>query len=88
MIKNLKEKATQALALPREIVLDLPVVTVTGRGEVYIENYKNLIEFNDTKIHIRTKDGTIAVTGADLTLNQITTENLRVVGQIGTVVLE
>ena len=82
-MSKLKEKLTAAMSLPKEIALDLPVVTATGRGEVTVENYKNLMEFTETQIRIRTRDGVITVEGESLTLQQITTEILHITGRIG-----
>ena len=87
-MQKFKEKVASALALPKEIALDLPVVTATGRGELTIENYKNLLEFADTQIRIRTREGTITVTGEHLVLRQITTENLLVAGRIVSILYE
>ena len=77
-----KEKLANLLSLPKEIALDLPVVTATGQGELIIENYKNLIEFTDKTIRIRTRDGTITIDGNRLILKQITSENLLIAGRI------
>ena len=73
---NIKEKMTNIMSLPKEIALDLPLIMATGRGEVTIENYKNLIEFTDTKIRLLTREGVLAVEGERLQLKQITTENV------------
>ena len=81
-MQKLKEKMTSALSLPKEIALDFPVVTATGRGELVVENYKNLLEFADAKIRIRTSESIITIEGERLTLQQITTENLSVAGRI------
>ena len=80
---SIKEKLTAAMSLPKEIALDLPVITATGRGELTVENFKNLTEFTETEIRIRTKDGTITVAGEGLTLKQVTTEMLHISGRIG-----
>jgi len=85
---NLKEKLANALALPKEIALDLPILTATGRGELSIENYKNLIEFSDTAIRIRTREGTILIQGERLILRQITAENLLIKGRVFGIVYE
>ena len=79
-MQKIKEKTVAAMALPKEIVLDLPVIAITGRGEITIENYKNLLEFSDTTMIIRTKDGIITITGKDLSLRQVTSENLVITG--------
>ena len=85
---NLKEKLANTLSLPKEVALDLPVVTATGRSELTIENYKNLIEFTDTAIRIRTREGTISITGERLTLQQITAENLLIKGRVSEILYE
>lgn len=81
-ILKVKEKLTHALALPKEIVLDMPLIVAMGRNELNIENYKNLLEFTDTKIRIHTATGLLNIEGSALTFKQITTENLIIVGQI------
>jgi len=79
---KVKEKLTQALALPKEITLDMPLIIATGRGELNIENYKNLLEFSETKIRVHTSSGLLVVEGNGLLLRQMTTENLIITGRI------
>jgi len=81
-LRSIKETVTNILSLPKEVALDLPLVTATGRGEVTIENYKSLIEFTETKIRLRTRDGVMTIEGERLKLRQITTENVLVSGLI------
>jgi len=79
---RVKERMTGLLALPKEITLDLPLIMATGRDELNIENYKNLIEFTDTKVRIHTTVGAISIEGQKLTLKQITTEHILIAGKI------
>jgi sporulation protein YqfC len=81
-VRNIKERAAAFLSLPKEVALDLPLVMATGRGEVSIENYKDLLEFSETKIRVRTREGIMTVEGERLKLRQITTENVLVSGSI------
>jgi sporulation protein YqfC len=76
------EKLTNALSLPKEIALNLPLIVATGRGELNIENYKNLLEFSETRIRVHTAAGLLVVEGSRLCLKQITTENLFITGNI------
>jgi len=78
----MREKMTTLLSLPKEIALNLPLILATGRGEINIENYKNIIEFTDTKIRINTSAGTLAIEGQGLNLKQITTEHILITGKI------
>ena len=48
-IKTLKTNLTTALDLPKEIMLNLPLITITGKNNMSIENYKNIIEYSQKK---------------------------------------
>ena len=79
---QLRKKVTNLLALPKEITLNLPLLTATGQEELSIENYKNLVEFTDTKIRINTSTGMLQVEGQRLLLKQVTTEHVLITGKI------
>jgi len=79
---HVKEKMTNLLALPKEIALNLPLLTATGQEEISIENYKNLVEFTDTKVRINTSAGLLTVEGKQLLLKQVTTEHVLITGKI------
>jgi sporulation protein YqfC len=87
-VRKVKEKVTNFLSLPKEIALDLPLLMATGRGEVNIENYKNIIEFTAEKIRLRTRDSNLTIEGKNLTLRQITTENVLIAGSITSISYE
>ena len=82
---RIKEKVAGLLALPKEIALNLPLVIVTGRVEVNIENYKGIKEYTDTRVTIHTSAGLLAVEGRRLHLRQITVENIVVTGTIDSI---
>ena len=43
-MKNIKRNFAEALEIPEEIVLNLPLITMTGRERLVVENYKGVIE--------------------------------------------
>ena len=79
---NIKEHMTELLSLPKEIVLNLPQVILTGSGEVSIENYKNIIEYTNSQVRINTNSGILLIAGQNLILKQITAEHVTVTGNI------
>lgn len=79
---GIKERVTGLLALPKEITLNLPLIMLTGRDEVNIENYKSIVEYTDTKIRVHTTSGLLTVEGKKLRLKQITAENIVVSGEM------
>ena len=79
---TIKQHLTELLSLPQEIVLNLPQITLTGAGSVNIENYKNIIEYTETKIRVNTTSGIILIAGYHLILKQITSEYITITGDI------
>lgn len=79
---SIKEQLTELLALPKEIILNLPQIILTGSGELSIENYKSIIEYTESKVRINTNSGVLLVEGNGLGLKQITAEHIIVVGNI------
>jgi len=79
---RVKEKMTGLFALPKEIALNLPLITATGQGEINVENYKNIVEFTETKIRIQTNTGMLTIEGHYLVLKQVTSEHVLITGKI------
>ncbi len=80
--KSPKEIFKNLLELPKEVVFNLPIITLIGKEELNIENYKGVIEYSDSKIRFNTSAGIIKIEGKGLLLKQITTENVVVTGAI------
>ena len=83
--ERLKRNVVQALELPKEVMLNLPLLSMTGREEVVLENYKGIVEYCEEVIRISTAVGVIRMTGKDLFLKQLTAECLVVTGKIETI---
>lgn len=81
-------KLDSLLELPREVVSTDVKVTVNGFDEVLIENYKNILEYQDILIKVNTFEGAISVYGFNLKLEQMTDEDIKVNGQIDTIEFE
>jgi sporulation protein YqfC len=79
---SLKEKITEILELPKEIVLNMPKMTLLGSRNLIIENYKGIIEYEDDKIRINTGIGIIKINGTGLSIKEITSEDIMVDGNI------
>lgn len=79
---KLKEKVSELLELPKEVVLNIPKFTMIGSGELIIENYKGVIEYEDEKVRVNTNSGVIKITGNKLVIREITSENIFLNGKI------
>ncbi|WZL74634.1 sporulation protein YqfC [Clostridiaceae bacterium 35-E11] len=82
--KDIKESVSDLLELPKDIMLDLPRVTLLGNLQVYIENHKGIIEYSKNRIRINTKNGIFRITGKDLLIKTIITEEIIICGVIDT----
>lgn len=79
---SIKEKMSEFLELPKEIVMDISKITLYGNNNMLIENYKGIIEYENDRLRINTKEGIIRVTGNKLFIKEITSEDLLIYGEI------
>lgn len=63
--RKVKESVATKLDLPREMILDLPKVTVISNSEISIENHKGVIFFGESQIKIRTSIGVVNISGGN-----------------------
>jgi sporulation protein YqfC len=60
-----KEIFADKLELPRDIVLDLPKITIIADNEISVENHKGILLFEEDKIRIKSKVGVISIEGEE-----------------------
>lgn len=66
----------------RDAVLGLPVITVIGNREMYIENYRSIIYYDCECIKLKTRLGMICIQGADLQIAYYDDEEIMIKGKI------
>jgi len=81
-IDNIKTNIAEVLELPKEIVLDLPKITLIGNIQLYIENHKGIVEYSKERIRINSKSGIIRIIGKNLVIKNIVSEEVVVSGEI------
>mgnify|MGYP000847448205 FL=1 len=79
---NLKEELSEALELPKEIVLDLPKISLIGKIQLIIENHKGIIEYTPMQIRIGSNSGIIKIQGKNLYIKTIVKEEIIITGEI------
>ena len=80
--KPLLGTLSRALELPQEVVLNLPLISIIGKGELTIENHKGILEYSATLVRLNTASGVLGIVGRGLVLRQVTSEAIKVVGSI------
>lgn len=77
-----RAKMADAVNMPKDVVLGIPIITMLGQIELHIENYGGLLEYTDVLIRIRTKAGQIKVTGEGMQIDYFTNDEMKVSGHI------
>ncbi len=75
-------KINKALEVPREISSEEPKITIIGFDEMLIENYKGILEYEEFYIKVSTSIGNININGFNLSLEQVTEDDISVKGTI------
>lgn len=79
---QVKSKIAEKLNIPEDISEGLPIVTVTGKHEVYVENYKGIIEYGKNCIRIQTKNCRICFMGKNLEIIYYTNADMKINGDL------
>ena len=77
-----RRNMTEALELPKEILLHLPLISFIGQEEVTIENYKGILEYSEETVRIGTAAGVLRLEGQSLCLKQLSAECMVVTGRV------
>lgn len=87
-LKSVKENMIETLELPKDLMYGASLVTILGRQEVLIENYKGILEYTQDYIKIQAKSARLTVYGKRLKIEHYTNEDMKVVGFIKSVEFE
>lgn len=80
-----REKLEKALEMPIELLNNYPRITVLGKGSVFIENYKAIVEYEENLIRI---SNNVSIYGKELNVEEITADDMLVSGKIKTIEFE
>lgn len=70
------------LNLPKDITRGAFILTAVGNRELYIENYKGILEYTKNCIRIQGKNTYIKITGNNLKIDHYTEEDMLIKGHI------
>ena len=80
--KRITSTLTSALELPKEVIMNLPLVTLIGSEDMTIENFKGILEYSEERVRINTTAGIVLIEGKKLMLKQVTSDNIGIAGII------
>lgn len=70
------------MELPKDVIFDLPRITMIGSYQIYIENHRGVIQFTDQFLHLRLSKGELRLVGKQLVIRTILPEEVLVEGII------
>ena len=79
---KVSDKINKVLEVPREISSEEPKITIIGFDEMLIENYKGILEYEEFYIKVSTSIGNVNINGFNLSLEQVTEDDISVKGTI------
>lgn len=81
LISN-KENIVEKLKLPRDICLGDIRISLTGHQNVWIENYKGILEYTENRIILQGKNIKVCFEGDRLSIDYYTNEDMKISGNI------
>ncbi|MDO9573576.1 MAG: sporulation protein YqfC [Candidatus Contubernalis sp.] len=80
--KKLRSSLAEAFELPKEILLDLPRVTLVGNMQMYVQNHRGVVEYTDKIIRVSISGGELIIKGEGMTIKNIYSEEIFIEGSI------
>ena len=91
MRKNKKKnnsRLNNILEFPEEILNNEPKITIIGFKKIMVENYKGILEYENFFVRLNTTIGVLNINGFNLTLEQVTEDDISIKGKIESVSIE
>ncbi len=68
--------------LPKDVVLGVPTLTMTGQMELNVENYRGILEYTGCLVRVQTKSGQLKVCGTKLAVEYYRDDEMKITGCI------
>lgn len=76
------ENLIETLELPKDLILGMPVISLTGNREILIENHRGITDYSEHQMIILSKEFRIQIDGEYLNVEYYTGESMKIRGQI------
>lgn len=83
-----KQELLSALEVPDDLARKETIITLTGKNQAVIENYRSLLRYTEEEIVILTYRGIVVVRGKKLVIPCYTAEEMMIRGRFSEVILE
>lgn len=83
--ENNHHTVTDRLMLPKDILNGAMILTGIGQEELWIENYKGILEYTQESIVIQGKRNRVTIIGHHLSIDYYSNEDMKIIGCINTI---
>lgn len=80
--KRWPENLADFFELPKELLFNLPRVTLVGNIQLYLENYGGIIEYSAELLRLKIRGGEIVIKGKNLAIKHFVGEEIFIEGEI------
>lgn len=82
MFDKLSRNVGEVLDFPPDVAGNGSRITITGRHEILVENYLEIVEFTEEEIYLNTTEGELYLTGKEFVLKTVLATELRIGGEL------
>ena len=72
----------ETFEIPKETLLDVPIISMIGNREIVIENFISIIQYEEEIIRLKTSCGELSILGKRLEAKSMDSEQIRIKGLI------
>lgn len=83
-----QQRIAEIFDLPRDVIADLPRLTLIGRTQIFVENHKGIILYDKEIIRIAFTGGEIVIKGQGFQIRTVYTHEIYIEGLIENIGLE
>ncbi|TDA70249.1 MAG: sporulation protein YqfC [Clostridia bacterium] len=81
-MRRVESSLVELLDLPADVVFDLPRLTVIGNRRVVVQNHRGIVAYTPRQVRVGATGGEVEITGEELQLEAILSEEVVVRGRI------
>ena len=81
-LREVKTTVSEMFELPKDIMLNLPRISMIGNNQMLVENHRGVIEYTPQRIRLNSTIGVIRVEGQDMDLKNIAADDVMITGVI------
>lgn len=82
MSHDRKRVVAENLKLPRDLIMGDVNIRIIGKSEVFIENYRYIIEYSETVLKLQCKNTKLKILGKKLSIEYFSKDDMLVRGMI------